>query len=112
MKNEVGFKEIKQLAKELRVDERAIADVQLPDHFDLSFRADVWGMNFHEAMENYKGRVALIYGTDSKVCTRQQVTSAKAAIPTLLTFEVEGAGHPVPFTTQVCEFIQLQMKIK
>jgi len=112
MKNEVGFKEIKQLAKELRVDERAIADVQLPDHFDLSFRADVWGMNFHEAMESYKGRVALIYGTDSKVCTRQQVTSAKAAIPTLLTFEVEGAGHPVPFTSQVCEFIQLQMKIK
>ena len=112
MKNEVGFKEVKQLAKDLRVDERAFADVQLPGHFDLSYKADVWGMNFHEAMEGYKGKVALIYGADSKICTRQRVSSAKAAIPGLITFVVENAGHPVPFTPQVCEFIQLQMKLK
>jgi len=112
MKNEVGFKEVKQLAKDLRVDERAFADVQLPGHFDLSYKADVWGMNFHEAMEGYKGKVALIYGADSKICTRQRVRSAKAAIPGLITLEIEDAGHPVPFTPQVCEFIQLQMKLK
>lgn len=112
MKNEVGFKEVRQLAKDLRVDERAFADVQLPGHFDLSYKADVWGMNFHEAMEGYKGRVALIYGADSKICTRQRVRSAKDAIPGLVTFEVENAGHPAPFTPQVCEFIQLQMKLK
>jgi pimeloyl-ACP methyl ester carboxylesterase len=112
LKNEVGFKEIKQLAKELQVDERVFADVQLPGHFDLSYKADVWGMNFHEAMEGYKGKVALVYGADSKVCSRQQVRSAKAAIPRLITLEVENAGHPVPFTPQVCEFIQLQMKLK
>jgi len=112
MKNEVGFKEVKQLAKDLRVDERAFADVQLPGHFDLSYKADVWGMNFHEAMEGYKGKVALIYGTDSKICTRQRVSSAKTAIPELITFEVENAGHPVPFTPQVCEFIQVQMKLR
>jgi pimeloyl-ACP methyl ester carboxylesterase len=112
MKNEVGFKEVKQLAKDLRVDERAFADVQLPGHFDLSYKADVWGMNFHEAMEGYKGKVALIYGSDSKICTRQRVSSSRAALPGLITFEVENAGHPVPFTPQVCEFIQLQMKLK
>ena len=112
MKNEVGFIEVKQLAKDLRVDERAFADVQLPGHFDLSYKADVWGMNFHEAMEGYKGKVALIYGADSKICTSQRVRSAKAAIPGLITFEVENAGHPVPFTPQVCEFIQLQMKLR
>lgn len=112
MKNEVGFKEVKQLAKDLRVDERAFADVQVPGHFDLSYKADVWGMNFHEAMEGYKGRVALIYGADSKICTHQRVRSAKTAIPNLITFEVENAGHPVPFTPQVCEFIQLQMNLK
>ena len=112
MKNEVGFKEVKQLAKDLRVDERAFADVQLPGHFDLSYKVDVWGMNFHEAMEGYKGKVALIYGADSKVCTRERVRSAKAVIPRLITFEIENAGHPVPFTLQVCEFIQQQMKLK
>lgn len=112
MKNEVGFKEVKQLAKDLRVDERAFADVQLPGHFDLSYKADVWGMNFHEAMEGYKGKVALIYGADSKICTRQRVRSAKTAIPGLITLEIEDAGHPVPFTPQVCEFIQLQMRLK
>jgi pimeloyl-ACP methyl ester carboxylesterase len=112
MKNEVGFKEVKQLAKDLRVDERAFADVQLLGHFDLSYKADVWGMNFHETIEGYKGKVALIYGTDSKVCTRERVRSAKAVIPELITFAVENAGHPVPFTLQVCEFIQQQMKLK
>ena len=112
MKNEVGFKEVKQLAKDLRVDERAFADVQLPGHFDLNYKADIWGMNFHEAIEGYKGKVALIYGADSKVCTLQRVRSAKAAIPGFISFEVEKAGHPVPFTPQVCEFIQLQMKLK
>lgn len=112
MKNEVGFKEIKQLADELGVDERAIADVQLPGHFDLDYRADVWGMNFHEAMEGFGGRVALIYGSESKVCTQQRVSAAKAAIPGLVSLEIQGVGHPVPFTLEVCEFIQIQMKLK
>lgn len=112
MKNEVGFKEIQQLADELGVDERAIADVQLPGHFDLNYRADVWGMNFHEAMDGFAGRVALIYGSESKVCTQQRVSAAKAAIPGLVSLEIQGAGHPVPFSPQVCEFIQIQMKLK
>jgi pimeloyl-ACP methyl ester carboxylesterase len=112
MKNEVGFKEIQQLADELGVDERAIADVQLPGHFDLDYRADVWGMNFHEAMDGFVGRVALIYGSESKVCTQQRVSAAKAAIPGLVSLEIQGAGHPVPFTPQVCEFIRIQMKLK
>ncbi|MBU3636191.1 alpha/beta fold hydrolase [Polynucleobacter sp. es-MAR-4] len=112
MKNEIGFKEIKDLAQDLRVDAKAITDVQLPGHFDLSYKADVWGMNFHEAMDDYRGRVALIYGSDSKICTRQRVSSAKVSLPALITFEVKGAGHPVPFTHEVCEFIQLQMKLK
>lgn len=112
MKNEMGYKEVKQLAKELMVKEKAISDVQLPGHFDLSYRADVWGMNFHEAMESYAGKVSLIYGSESRVCSKQQVSSAKTAIPNLVTFRVEGAGHPVPFTAQVCDFIRLQMGIK
>jgi pimeloyl-ACP methyl ester carboxylesterase len=88
MKNELGFREAQQLAKDLKVDERAISDVQLPGHFDLSYRADIWGMNFHEALENYKGKVGLIYGEVSKICTQQRVEEAKSVIPKLSTLEV------------------------
>jgi len=77
MKNDVGFREVRELAKDLRVDEKAISDVQFPEHFDLSYQADVWGMNFHEALEGFKGKVGLVYGGNSKICTRQRVDEAK-----------------------------------
>ena len=109
MKNELGFKELRELAKELSVDEKAIADVQLPGHFDLSYRADVWGMNFHEALEGFKGRVGLVYGGDSKICTEQRVQEIRTSIPRLDTLEVLDAGHPVPFDYLVCDFIHSQM---
>jgi pimeloyl-ACP methyl ester carboxylesterase len=111
MKNELGFREVRQLAKDLKVDERAISDVQLPGHFDLSYRADIWGMNFHEALEDYKGRVGLIYGEKSKICTQQRVQEVKKVIPRLHTLEVSGSGHPVPFTPLVCEFIEAEMGV-
>ena len=111
MKNELGFREAQQLAKDLKVDERAIADVQLPGHFDLSYRADIWGMNFHEALESYKGKVGLIYGEVSKICTQQRVEEAKSVIPKLSTLEVVGSGHPAPFNLAVCEFIQSEMGV-
>ena len=112
MKNELGFKEVRELAKELSVDEKAIADVQLPGHFDLSYRADVWGMNFHEALEDFKGKVGLVYGGESKICTEQRVQEIKAFIPRLNTFEVLNAGHPVPFDNLVCDFIHSQMSLR
>jgi pimeloyl-ACP methyl ester carboxylesterase len=111
MKNDVGFREARQLAKDLKVDERAISGVQSPGHFDLSFRADVWGMNFHEALEGYKGRVGLIYGGESKICTRQRVEEAKSVIPNLSTLEVADSGHPAPFNLLVCGFIQSEMGV-
>jgi pimeloyl-ACP methyl ester carboxylesterase len=112
MKNDLGFKEVRELAKELSVDEKAIADVQLPGHFDLSYRADVWGMNFHEALEGFKGKVGLVYGEKSKICTKQRVQEIKTFIPRLNTLEVLNAGHPVPFNDLVSDFIHSQMILK
>jgi pimeloyl-ACP methyl ester carboxylesterase len=112
MHNEVGYSEIRDLAHELSVDQRAIAEVQLPTHFDLSYRADIWGMNFQDALENYKGRVGLIYGGASKICTKRRVSEAKAFIRNLNTCEVPGAGHPAPFDLNVCSFIQEEMGVR
>lgn len=111
MKHELSYREIRQLAQELQVDEKAISDVQLPGHFDLSYRADIWGMNFHEALEGYKGKVALIYGADSEICTQRRVDDALKVIPKLSVLKVNGAGHPVPFNLIVCEFIQSEMGV-
>ncbi len=109
MKNELGFMEARELAKELSVDEKAIADVQLPGHFDLSYRADIWGMNFHEALEGYAGKVGLIYGGKSKICTKQRVEEAQIYIPNIKMLEISDSGHPVPFNLQVCEFVHSEM---
>jgi len=111
MKNNLGFKKVRELAKDLSVDEKAISDVQLPSHFDLSYQADVWGMNFHEALEGFKGRVGLIYGSHSKICTKQRVEDAKSFIPKMQILEVPDAGHPAPFNLLVCDFIQSQMGV-
>jgi pimeloyl-ACP methyl ester carboxylesterase len=109
MKNQTGFKGIRELASDLRVDEQVISDVQQPSHFDLPYKADVWGMNFHEALEGYRGKIALIYGDQSKICTKQRVLEAKAIIPRLETYAVAGAGHPAPLNEAVCHFIQNQL---
>jgi pimeloyl-ACP methyl ester carboxylesterase len=109
MKNQTGFKGIRELASDLRVDEQVISDVQQPSHFDLPYRADVWGMNFHEALEGYRGKIALIYGDQSKICTKQRILEAKAHIPRLETYAVARAGHPAPLNEAVCHFIQNQM---
>ena len=109
MKNQTGFKGIRELASDLRVDEQVISDVQQPSHFDLPYKADVWGMNFHEALEGYRGKIALIYGDQSKICTKQRIVEAKAHIPRLETYAVAGAGHPAPLNEAVCHFIQNQM---
>ena len=109
MKNQTGFKGICDLANDLRVDEQVISDVQQPSHFDLPYKADVWGMNFHEALEGYRGKIALIYGEQSKICTKQRILEAKAHIPRLETYAVAGAGHPAPLNEAVCHFIQNQM---
>ena len=111
MKNEAGFKEVRELAKDLSVDERAIRDVQLPGHFDLSFRADIWGMNFHEALEGYSGKVGLVYGGKSQICTKQRVEEAREFFPKLKLYEVPDSGHPAPFNIGVCGFIQSEMNI-
>jgi len=112
MNNATGYSEVRDLAQELSVDQRAITDVQLPTHFDLTYRADVWGMNFHAALKQFKGRVALIYGGESKICTKRRVNEAKASIPSLRVCEVPGAGHPAPFDLKVCAFIQDEMGVK
>lgn len=109
MKHELGYREVRQLAKDLHVDERAISDVQLPGHFDLSYRADIWGMNFHETLEGYKGKLALIYGGKSEICTQRRVDDVKKIIPNMSVLRVVDAGHPVPFNLIVCEFIQSEM---
>ena len=111
MKNDLGFREVRELAEDLRVDEKAISDVQLPGHFDLSYQADVWGMNFHESLDGFKGKVGLIYGSDSKICTKQRVEVAKSFISNIQTLEVAKAGHPAPFNLLVCDFIQSQMDV-
>jgi len=111
MKNELGFREVRELAQDLSVDQKAISDVQLPGHFDLSYRADVWGMNFHESLEGFKGKIGLIYGSDSKICTKQRIEEARNFIPHLHILEVANAGHPAPFNLLVCDFIQSQMGV-
>ena len=112
MSNDVGFTELRKLSQDLRVAERAITDVQLPGHFDLPYRADVWGMNFHDALASFKGKVCLIYGSESKICSKRRVDEAAEFMPHLKAFCIKGSQHPVAYTMEVCEILQAELNVK
>lgn len=112
MSNDAGFMELRKLSQELKVAERAITDVQLPGHFDLPYRADVWGMNFHDALASFNGKVCLIYGSESKICNKRRVDEAAEFLPYLQVFCIKGSHHPVPYTLEVCEILQAELNIK
>ena len=45
-------------------------------------------MNFHEALEGFKGKLDMVYGGESKICTEQRIQEIKAFIPRLSTFKI------------------------
>jgi hypothetical protein len=79
--------------------------VQSPAHFDLSYRKDWKGMKFGHLLNNFKGPLRLMHGSDSGVCTAQQVKELQREFPEAKVFEVAGAAHPVPFNAAVNQFV-------
>jgi pimeloyl-ACP methyl ester carboxylesterase len=97
--------ETETLAIRLGVSEGAVRDVQSPHHFDLPHHKDWKGMKFGHILNNFKGHVSLVYGSESGVCMSQQVQEMQTKFPHLTTMQVEGATHPVPFSESVCAFV-------
>jgi hypothetical protein len=79
--------------------------VQSPSHFDLAYRKDWKGMKFGHLLNGFKGPVHLMHGSDSGVCTQQQVKELRSAFPNAKVLEVAGAAHPVPFNSAVNQFV-------
>jgi hypothetical protein len=79
--------------------------VQSPSHFDLAYRKDWKGMKFGHLLNGFKGPVHLMHGSDSGVCTQQQVKELRSAFPKAKVLEVAGAAHPVPFNSAVNQFV-------
>lgn len=93
------------LAVQLKVSVGAVMAVSSPAHFDLSYRKDWKGMQFGHLLNDFKGPVRLVYGSESGVCLSEQVSQLERAFPKAEVLEVAGAKHPVPFTEVVNHFI-------
>jgi pimeloyl-ACP methyl ester carboxylesterase len=93
------------LAKEWNVHVGVVRAVRQPTHFDLPYRKDWMGMQFAHLLEGFEGPLRLLRGGQSGVCLDMQVQDLKQAFAQTEVLEVPGAGHPVPFTPTVCDFV-------
>jgi pimeloyl-ACP methyl ester carboxylesterase len=99
------------LAAQLNVSVGAVTAVSSPSHFDLPYRKDWKGMQFGHLLNDFKGQVRLVHGSESGVCLSEQVKSLKREFPNAQVLEVDGAAHPVPFTDAVNQFIISDLKL-
>ena len=93
------------LAAQLGVTPGVLRAVQSPAHFDLPYRKDWKGMRFAQVLQHYSGAVRLVHGSASGVCLDAQVQELRQHFAYARVLTVEGAGHPVPFTPEVCDFV-------
>jgi pimeloyl-ACP methyl ester carboxylesterase len=94
-----------EMAAKFNVSIGAVLAVQSPSHFDLPYRKDWKGMKFGHLLSAFKGPLRLMHGSDSGVCTAQQVKELKSEFPKAQVLEVAGAAHPVPFNAAVNKFV-------
>ena len=94
-----------EMAAKYNVSTGAALAVQSPSHFDLAYRKDWKGMKFGYLLNGFKGPMHLIHGSESGVCTQQQVKVLLHAFPKAQVLEVAGAAHPVPFNAAVNQFV-------
>jgi len=62
-------------------------------------------MKFGHLLSDFNGPVRLIHGSNSGVCTTQQVKELQREFPKAQVFEVAGAAHPAPFNAMVNQFV-------
>jgi pimeloyl-ACP methyl ester carboxylesterase len=105
MKKEGRLPTPEEMAAKFNVSLGAVLAVQSPSHFDLSYRKDWKGMKFGHLLSDFKGPLRLMHGSDSGVCTAQQVQDLQRAFPKAKVLEVAGAAHPVPFNATVNKFV-------
>jgi pimeloyl-ACP methyl ester carboxylesterase len=100
-----------EMAEKFNVSVGAVLAVQSPSHFDLPYRKDWKGMKFGHLLNDFKGPVRLVHGSDSGVCTAQQVKDLQREFPKAAVLEVTGAAHPVPFNAMVNQFVLQSLNV-
>jgi pimeloyl-ACP methyl ester carboxylesterase len=100
-----------EMADKFNVSLGAVLAVQSPSHFDLSYRKDWKGMKFGYLLSDFKGPLRLMHGSDSGVCSAQQVKDLQREFPKAKVLEVAGAAHPVPFNARVNKFVLASLDI-
>jgi pimeloyl-ACP methyl ester carboxylesterase len=100
-----------EMADQFNVSIGAVLAVQSPAHFDLPYRKDWKGMKFGHLLSHFKGPVRLMHGSESGVCTAQQVKALKREFPKAQVLEVAGAAHPVPFNARVTQFVLQALQV-
>jgi pimeloyl-ACP methyl ester carboxylesterase len=100
-----------EMAVKFNVSLGAVLAVQSPSHFDLSYRKDWSGMKFGHLLSDFKGPLRLMHGSDSGVCSAQQVKDLQREFPKAKVLEVAGAAHPVPFNAMVNKFVLASLDV-
>jgi hypothetical protein len=62
-------------------------------------------------LSDFKGPLRLMHGSDSGVCTAQQVKDLQREFPKAKVLEVAGAAHPVQFNAAVNKFVLASLEL-
>jgi pimeloyl-ACP methyl ester carboxylesterase len=90
-----------QVSDELCIDPRLLSEIQQPHHLDIPHRLNYMGLSFHALVNQYKGKIMLVRGADSEVCTYLDHIHFVQSFSKCKTLTVANASHPVAYDTQV-----------
>jgi len=97
---------------ELKVDARAIEDVQSRSHFDLHYEFDLLGMRFYSLLQNFNGQVILLHNAESPICSLNIANQSKTKFPHLKVWTLNKSGHPANWEKSFVTKLTQLMKLK
>ena len=97
---------------ELKVDARAIEDVQSRSHFDLHYEFDLLGMRFYSLLQNFNGQVILLHNAESPICSLNIANQSKTKFPHLKVWTLNKSGHPANWEKSFVMKLTQLMKLK
>jgi pimeloyl-ACP methyl ester carboxylesterase len=93
------------IANELNIDPKLLSQIGQPHHLDIPHRLNYTGLSFHRLISQYKGKVMLVRGADSEVCTYLDHLQFIQSFSKSKTLTVSGAAHPVAYNEDVIQAI-------
>ncbi|NBY14216.1 MAG: alpha/beta fold hydrolase [Betaproteobacteria bacterium] len=95
----------RQLADDMDIDPELFRAVQKPGHLDLPHQTTLHGVDFGRAFSEVPVSLLILKGGQSSILDEGSMARLSACHPRTEMVTFSEAGHPVPYSPQVCQTI-------